>query len=256
MWQRRRQWRPEQRGRSVPLDHGPSNLPGDFPSAPQNCFGHFLQLHAVAVFADHTTRDMTDQVQWQSDSGLATIGTSVHVQVHRERRPSRPRSGQSARRCPWWSRRPRSPHCCHAANATLSQGTSFQLHATGVFLDGTTQDLTNTATWGATTAAVAVSAAGIATANSVGASVVSASQNGVTGSTGRSSSAGVTSIVISPENATLAAGTSLQLHATAILSNGIAEDVTSTASWRSSGSVLISASGIATCTGSAAAALP
>lgn len=70
------------------------------------------------------------------------------------------------------------------ANPSIAVGASQQLTATGVFSDSSTQNLTGMVTWASATPAVAtVTSTGTATGQAAGTSTVTASLNGVTGST-------------------------------------------------------------------------
>ena len=123
------------------------------------------------------------------------------------------------------------------------------MHATGFFDDGTTQDLTGTATWTSTQTAQATvtSPGGLATAVSSGSPTIQASQGGASGSTSLTiSSAAIIGISVRPNNATLGAGNqTLQYHAIAEFSDGTSQDVTSSANWSSSatGSATITSPG-------------
>jgi hypothetical protein len=69
------------------------------------------------------------------------------------------------------------------SNSSVVQGTSKQLTSYGIFSDGSSQDLTKSATWSsANSSTVSVSPAGVAVANAVGSATISASSNGQTGS--------------------------------------------------------------------------
>jgi hypothetical protein len=64
-------------------------------------------------------------------------------------------------------------------------GTTEQLTATGIFSDGSAQDLTNSAEWSsANSSMVSIGPAGLAAANSVGSTSISATSNDLTASTG------------------------------------------------------------------------
>ncbi len=71
------------------------------------------------------------------------------------------------------------------ANSTLSTGATEQFTATGTFSDGSTEDLSAQATWASSnTAWATINAGGLATAGSPGAVTISATFDGITGSTG------------------------------------------------------------------------
>ncbi len=67
---------------------------------------------------------------------------------------------------------------------TIQAATTQQFTATGTYSDGTTQNLMSQVTWASATPAVAtISASGLATGLSIGASTISATFSGITGST-------------------------------------------------------------------------
>lgn len=70
-----------------------------------------------------------------------------------------------------------------APSSSLVTGSSETLTATGTFSDGTTQNLTNTASWSSSnSSAVSIAAGALARAAGVGQSLISATQSGITGS--------------------------------------------------------------------------
>jgi uncharacterized protein YjdB len=128
------------------------------------------------------------------------------------------------------------------APPTLVAGKNLQLYATGTYSDGSTQDITSTATWSSSAAGATVTA-GLITAVSAGDPTISASLSGITGSTvvtvtGKTltgitltGTLGSTTPIAPP---TLAAGTTLRLYATGTYSDASTQDITSTAAWSSS----------------------
>lgn len=71
-----------------------------------------------------------------------------------------------------------------AAPTAQTLTSTLQFTATGTYSDGTTQNITASATWGSTSNAVAsISAGGLATSNGGGTTTITATLSGVTGST-------------------------------------------------------------------------
>ena len=94
-------------------------------------------------------------------------------------------------------------------NSSLATGSSETLTATGTFSNGTTQNLTNSASWASSNpSAVSIASGALARAAGVGQSVISATQSGVTGSVTISATATISGIV-SP--ASSGAGTAVTL---------------------------------------------
>jgi hypothetical protein len=122
---------------------------------------------------------------------------------------------------------------------TLPLGTTAPLTATGSYSDGSTQNLTQVATWTSSTSGVLVSNApgsnGQVTAVSVGPATVTASYGGFSGNTTVTVTAAVLrSISVSPVNDTLPLGASLSLLATGVYSDGSTQNLTGSSTWSSS----------------------
>jgi len=74
-----------------------------------------------------------------------------------------------------------------AASPSILDGATDQFTASGLFSDGTTENLTNQVTWGSTAPSVAtISPQGLANGVVLGASTITASYQGLTGSSGLS----------------------------------------------------------------------
>ncbi|MGV3620594.1 MAG: beta strand repeat-containing protein, partial [Archangium sp.] len=124
-------------------------------------------------------------------------------------------------------------------NPSIAKGRTQQFTATGTFSDTTTQNLTTSVTWtSATTSRVSISNAagsqGLATAVDVGSSVVTATLNGVTGtSTMTVTSAVLTSIAVTPATRSIAKGLTQQYVATGTYSDATSSIITSSVTWSS-----------------------
>jgi hypothetical protein len=121
------------------------------------------------------------------------------------------------------------------ANDQIAVGITQQFTAKGAYSDGTTRDITAQVTWAsATTAAVSISPAGLATSGQPGSTNISATLGGVVGSTSLSvTAATLMSITLAPTNPSIAATTTQQFTARAHFSDGDAHDVTQQATWTS-----------------------
>jgi trimeric autotransporter adhesin len=128
-------------------------------------------------------------------------------------------------------------------NPNLPVGGTQQFTATVVFSDNTTRNVTSQATWssGSTSIAVVTTSganAGRASAIAEGSTTISASYNGVSGSTTLTVAKSVKSINVTPTNPTTVLGVTLPFTATATLSNDTSLVVTSSASWVTSSSTV------------------
>jgi hypothetical protein len=134
-------------------------------------------------------------------------------------------------------------------DTTISAGLTRQFTATASFDDGATQDVTQNAAWTSSSPAVAgVSASGLATGLTAGATTITASLGGFTASgTLQVSSAALVSIAVTPANPTINKGDSLQLTATGSYTDGSSQDLTTQVTWSTSptGFATVSASGLA-----------
>jgi hypothetical protein len=142
---------------------------------------------------------------------------------------------------------------------SLPVGEAQQLTATGTFTDGTTQDLTQSATWISSLPATAtVSAAGSAVAKAVGTATISATSGSVTGTANVVvTPAVVVGLNIVPATLSLPLGSSSQLQAMATMSDGSTQNMTTSVTWSSTPSTVaaVNAQGSVTAAGKGAAQL-
>ena len=124
------------------------------------------------------------------------------------------------------------------ASVSLATHASQQFHATGLFSDGSTQDLTSSVTWISSDSSVAtISTGGMATAVTTGVTNVTAKSGTMQASATlavNNASVGLTSITLSPLVSTLAVHTTQQLTATGAYADGSSRDLTSNVTWSSS----------------------
>jgi trimeric autotransporter adhesin len=127
-------------------------------------------------------------------------------------------------------------------------GQALQLAVTGIFSDGTTQNITSTASFASSNSAVAsISSAGVLQGVATGSANVTVTSGPVhTTQPVQVTAATLLGITISPSTLSLAAGTNQQLTATATFSDGSTQNVTSTLNWLSSAPNVanVSASGL------------
>jgi hypothetical protein len=118
---------------------------------------------------------------------------------------------------------------------SIAMGGTQQFSATAKYSDGSTGDVTATANWTAASAAVAtIGPTGLATAVASGSTTITASLNGINGNAALAVAVTprtLTSIAVSPSNASLSVGATRQFSATATYSDNSTQDVTATASW-------------------------
>src|SRR5207249_1343910 len=114
-----------------------------------------------------------------------------------------------------------------------------QFTATGTYSDSSTQDLTTQVTWAsATTSVTTISNAsgsnGLATAVGTGTSTISATLNGISGSTVlRSAARGLQAIGVTQANPSIGKRTTAQFTATGTYSDSSTQDLTTQVTWAS-----------------------
>jgi len=124
------------------------------------------------------------------------------------------------------------------ATAAVAPAATQQFAATGHFSDGSTQDLTNSATWSSSDSSVAtVSGTGLATGVVFGVASITATSGSLQGTATldvTSAAANLTAIALSPLAASVPVNTTQQFSATGSYSDGSSRDLTALVSWSSS----------------------
>src|SRR5207245_2271935 len=124
------------------------------------------------------------------------------------------------------------------ANPSVPAGSTQQFAATGTYSDGSMQNVTGGLTWASSNTAVAtISGSGLASAVAAGATTISAKQGSVSNSTTMTVLA-LQSITITPANPSLFVGSTLQFTATGKYSDGSTRNLTASATWSSSKTIV------------------
>src|SRR6202011_2348790 len=115
------------------------------------------------------------------------------------------------------------------------KGLTQQFTATGTYSDNTTQNLSSQVTWvSAMTSVATINTTGLATAVGTGTSSISASLNGITGSTVLTvTAAALQSIAVTPVNPSIAKGTTQQFAATGTYTDNSTQVLTGSVTWAS-----------------------
>jgi hypothetical protein len=118
---------------------------------------------------------------------------------------------------------------------TIPVGTSQQFTATGVYSDGSTQDLTSTATWSSPpTVVIAVISSGLGAGLFQGTATIQVSVGSVNASTTITvAGPALVSMAVTPASATVAQGSTQQYQAIGTYSDGSTQNVTSLLTWSS-----------------------
>jgi trimeric autotransporter adhesin len=205
--------------------------------------GATQQLTATGTFTDGSTQTINSSVQWISsdgtvatisnDAGSAGLVTSAGTGSSTISATSGAISGSTTLTV---SSAELVAIAVNPSGASIALGTTQQFTAIGQFTDGSTQDLTASATWGPANGTVAsVSTSALATSLAVGTATITATVAGINGSTALTvSPASVVSITVSPGTAAIPIGLSQGFTALGTFSDGTMQDVTSSAHWSSS----------------------
>lgn len=223
---------------TVTADNNPLVSLSVTPAAPTLPPGAKKQLVATGTYADSSTKDISSAVVWSSatstvatvdPTGLltslaagtskitATLGTvtgSTEVTVIEVEVVS-------------IAVTPGSP--------SIGAGATQAFTATATMTDNTTKDLTTLATWtSGTPTSASIANTGIAKGLAVGTSTITATFNGINGSTLLTvTEATLVSISLLPANATIPVGMKQNYFATGTFSDGSTEDLTETVAWSS-----------------------
>jgi len=132
--------------------------------------------------------------------------------------------------------------------ANAPAGVTFPYTATAIYSDGTSRDVTNTATWSSSNGSVAavsnaIGNKGQAQTFAPGTTTISATQSGVTGkATLNVTSAKLVRVQLTPFNPRLPVGYGVRLTATGVWDDGFTANVTGQATWTSSNDAVASVS--------------
>lgn len=206
--------------------------------------GQSTPLQAVARLSDGTSQTVTALASWTSDAPLvATVSGGTVAGIAVGQAPVRASYGgqQASATVTVSASTPEAPVVVSIAisgGTTVQVGQTTQLQAIASFSNGTTQNVTNTASWSSGAANIATVSNGLVAGIAAGSSPIQASFEGKVGSTtvtvtqGSTPTPTVQSLSIQGAN-TVQAGQTVQLQAIAQLSNGSTQNVTSAAAWTS-----------------------
>ncbi len=214
------------------------------PANPSIAAGLNQQFTALGVYADGTSLNISDKVTWNSatpavstinNQGLASTlqtGTSVITASF---------VGKSGSTLFTVTDAVLTSLSISPLDASVADGLTTQFTATGLYSDGSTQDITNSVSWLSSDTSIAVMApdqgtsSGLATAVAAGTSQISATSGSLSASTALTvTTAELLSIQLSPINTTLYVGVSQQYSATGVYSDGTSQDISALVNWTSS----------------------
>ncbi|MBI5365267.1 MAG: Ig-like domain-containing protein, partial [Planctomycetes bacterium] len=222
------------------------------PSNPTIALGTTRQFTATGTWSDGTIDDLTALAQWSSaDAAAGTISTTIGSRGLAtgvgmgSTTITATFSGRNGSTMLTVSNAALVAIEVTPTNPSIALGTSSAFAATGIFTDGTTQDLTEQVVWDSSapstsTISNAAGSRGRALSVGVGDTTITATLSGVSGTTLLSvTSAVLVSIGVTPANAKIALGTSQQLAAAGTFSDGTVQDLTTEVVWTSSAATVL-----------------
>jgi urocanate hydratase len=205
---------------------------------------------ATGVYSNHTTQNLTNSVTWSSAaSTVATVGntagskgvvTAKNVGADSITATLNGVSGSA----PIKVIAVTLQSIEITGGQPLPDGTTEPLVATGVYNNGTTQNLTALVVWSSLNAKIATvsntaGSNGVVDGTGLGSTSLSATFGGVSASISlQVTPATLTSIAVTPVNPKIADGTTVQLTATGTYSDGTTRNITGTVVWSSGSSTV------------------
>ncbi|HYX52978.1 MAG TPA: Ig-like domain-containing protein [Candidatus Limnocylindrales bacterium] len=196
------------------------------------------QFTATATYSDGSSQDLSSGVTWStSDNTLATVNSTGLVTTVAAGTITITATLGSINDSATLTVVPAKllSISVSPSNPSIALGTTEQFTATGNFDDGSTQQLTSV-TWSSSDVNVAtINASGLATSTGTGPATITATSGSVSGSASLTvTSAALVSIVVTPNPASMAIGTTQQFTATGTFSDNSTQDVTASVLWSSS----------------------
>jgi hypothetical protein len=227
------------------------------PAASSTAAGNSQQFTATGSYSDQSTQNLTSAVTWNSSntavasisnaagsSGLATTLVSGTTAV------TATLNGVSSAPVTLTV----TPATLESivvtpATASLAAGTTVSFTAIGTYTDHSTQDLTTSATWGSSNAAIATisnasGSNGVTTGLQTGQVLITARVGSVTSApaTLTVTAAALVSIGVTPGAPSVVAGITQQFTATGVYTNSSTQDLTTSVTWNSSNTAVASIS--------------
>jgi uncharacterized protein YjdB len=221
------------------------------PANPSVALGTQQQFHATGTYSNGSTLDISNSVTWASSSSAVAIISSAGVATSKavgQTTISAASGGVSGSTVLTVTPAQLVAISVTPPSASIPLGTTEQFTATGIFTDGTTQNLNTSATWTSSQTTVVTVSGGLAYPVAVGATTITASVGSVSGSAALTvTTAALVSIAVTPPTPSVALGNSQQFTATGTFTDGSTQNLTSQVSWGSATSAIasINASGFA-----------
>ncbi|MSP61565.1 MAG: hypothetical protein EXR72_14745 [Myxococcales bacterium] len=217
------------------------------PTNPTIAKGTTVQFAATGTYSDNSTQDLTSSVTWASATpAVATVSNSLGSRglatgiAQGAVNISATQSGVTGTTLLTVTNATLQSITVTPANPVVAKGTSVPFTATGRYSDNSTQNLTFAANWSSSANAVATvsnggGSQGLGFAVAQGSATITATVSGVSGGTLITvTNATLSSIAVTPQNPTIAKGTTQQFLATGTYSDLSTQNLTSSATWGSS----------------------
>lgn len=227
------------------------------PSNPSVSAGLAQQFQATGKYSDGSAKDLTALVVWNSsNAAAATVSPSGLATTVGQGTSTVSASFEGVSSATTLTVAP--PNLVTIAvvpsTASIAADTTTTFRATGTFTDGSTQDVTNTATWSSSSASIATVSNSVPTEGTTkgltpGSSTITAASGKVSGAANLTvTNAALTSVAIAPVNAAIPLGVLQGYTATGTFSDGTTQDITNSVTWNSSAPSVasITTSGLAT----------
>ncbi|MGE0616103.1 MAG: beta strand repeat-containing protein, partial [Bacteriovoracia bacterium] len=230
---------------------------GVTPKSTSIALGLTKQFAVTGVYTDASTQDLTASATWSSsDTGVATISNAGGSQGL----ATSAGTGSTTITATYSGQSDTASLAVTAAElvsigvsgskASIPKGLTTQLTATGTYTDGSKQALTTTATWTSNDSLVAAvnnaGSKGLVSGAGKGSATITAAVGGISGTFDISvTDAELVSIAVSPSSASVAKGLTQQFAATGTYTDSSTQTLTTTVTWSSSdtGVVTISNAG-------------
>jgi uncharacterized protein YjdB len=211
------------------------------PANPSVALGLNQQFTATGTYTDGSTQNLTSSVKWStSNTTVTTISPSgLALGLVKGSTTIQAASGSiTGTTTLVVSTAALSSIAVTPATPAIAQGVTQQFTAIGTYTDSSTLDVTSSVTWSSSDQNIAtISSGGLATGGASGDSTIQATYKSgasVTGTTTLTvSSATLSSIAVTPPNASIAQGLTEQFSATGTYSDGSTHDLTTTVKWSS-----------------------
>ncbi len=216
---------------------------GVTPATPSIAKGTTQQFAATGRYTDNSTQDLTVTATWSSSvGGVATISNADDSEglatalVEGDTTISATVGNVVGSTVLTVTAATLTTIAVTPSTPSIPVGVRIRFTATGSYTDGSTQNLTSTATWGSSMAAATVSngvgTRGFTTSVSVGATVISATVGAIVGSTDLTvNNATLTSITLAPVAPSLPLGYSQQMAAVGVYSDTSNHVLTDLGTW-------------------------